>query len=385
MADYAPVDLAAGEQVEFELNGRRVTAPAGTMLVDAAYAHGVEVPVFCYEPRLGAPIGACRMCLVEVEGMRGLQTACSTPVQPDMVVRTNSEIGGRRPGRRAGVPAREPPPRLPGVRQGRRVPAPGPHVPLRPRQDPLRRDQAPLPEAARPVVADRARPRALHLVLPLRALQPGRRRGQGADHGGPRRGLRDRHLHRRPVRGPLHRQRHRPLPGRRAHEHPLPLRRPALGHHQHAVGLRPRRHGRQRRADRPRGQYRPRHRPPGAELRGGGGLALRPRRASPTPATTRPTACAPRSSATATAPATRPSRTRSTRPALVLRHGGRGGHPGRPDGDGRGGLPRPGAGGHRPARGDRAAPGHPRRRASRPCRSLPTAQLVGHRHAPAWS
>ena len=92
MADYAPVNLTAEGQVEFELNGRRVTAPAGTMLVDAAYAHGVEVPIFCYEPRLGAPIGACRMCLVEVEGMRGLQTACSTPVQPDMVVRTNSEV-----------------------------------------------------------------------------------------------------------------------------------------------------------------------------------------------------------------------------------------------------------------------------------------------------
>ena len=90
MADYAPVDLTTEDQVEFELNGRKVTAPAGTMLVDAAFAHGVEVPIFCYEPRLGAPIGACRMCLVEIEGMRGLQTACSTPVQPDMVVRTNS-------------------------------------------------------------------------------------------------------------------------------------------------------------------------------------------------------------------------------------------------------------------------------------------------------
>jgi NADH-quinone oxidoreductase subunit G len=90
VADYAPVDLLAAEQITFELNGRQVTAPAGTMLVDAAYAHGVEVPVFCYEPRLGPAIGACRMCLVEVEGMRGLQTACSTPVQPDMVVRTNS-------------------------------------------------------------------------------------------------------------------------------------------------------------------------------------------------------------------------------------------------------------------------------------------------------
>jgi len=91
VADYAPVDLTAADQVEFELNGRRVSAPAGTMLVDAAYAHGVEVPVFCYEPRLGAAIGACRMCLVEIEGMRGLQTACSTPVQPDMVVRSDSD------------------------------------------------------------------------------------------------------------------------------------------------------------------------------------------------------------------------------------------------------------------------------------------------------
>ncbi|MEQ8833939.1 MAG: 2Fe-2S iron-sulfur cluster-binding protein [Miltoncostaeaceae bacterium] len=92
MADYAPVDLSAGDQVEFELNGVRVSVPAGTLLVDAANAHGVEVPVFCYEPRLGPPVGACRMCLVEVEGMRGLQTACSTPVQPDMVVRTNSPV-----------------------------------------------------------------------------------------------------------------------------------------------------------------------------------------------------------------------------------------------------------------------------------------------------
>lgn len=92
MADYAPVDLAADNLVTFELNGRTVSAPAGTMLVDAAYAAGVEIPIFCYEPRLGPPIGACRMCLVEIEGMRGLQTACSTPVTEDMVVRTNSPM-----------------------------------------------------------------------------------------------------------------------------------------------------------------------------------------------------------------------------------------------------------------------------------------------------
>jgi len=92
MADYAPVDTSVENQVTFELNGRTISAPAGTMLVDAAYAAGVEVPIFCYEPRLGPPIGACRMCLVEIEGMRGLQTACNTPVAQDMVVRTASAV-----------------------------------------------------------------------------------------------------------------------------------------------------------------------------------------------------------------------------------------------------------------------------------------------------
>lgn len=92
MADYAPVDVSVDNLVTFELNGRTVSAPPGTMLVDAAYAAGVEIPIFCYEPRLGPPIGACRMCLVEIEGMRGLQTACNTPVAQDMVVTTNSPV-----------------------------------------------------------------------------------------------------------------------------------------------------------------------------------------------------------------------------------------------------------------------------------------------------
>jgi NADH-quinone oxidoreductase subunit G len=89
--DYAPVDLTGSDLVEFELNGTKVKAPAGTMLVDACAAHATEVPIFCYEPRLGPPLGACRMCLVRVEGMRGLVTACSTPVAADMVVDTVSE------------------------------------------------------------------------------------------------------------------------------------------------------------------------------------------------------------------------------------------------------------------------------------------------------
>ncbi len=77
--------------VTITINGLTVRAPKGTMLVDAAKAAGIDIPIFCYEPRLGAPIGACRMCLVEIEGMRGLQTSCSTPVAPEMVVNTTND------------------------------------------------------------------------------------------------------------------------------------------------------------------------------------------------------------------------------------------------------------------------------------------------------
>src|SRR4051794_12455888 len=61
------------------------------MLVDGAKYGDVEIPVFCYEPKLGQPVGACRMCLVEIEGMPKLQTACSTPVKDGMVVVTTSD------------------------------------------------------------------------------------------------------------------------------------------------------------------------------------------------------------------------------------------------------------------------------------------------------
>ncbi len=61
------------------------------MLVDAAKHGDVEIPVFCYEPKLGNPVGACRMCLVEIEGIGKLQTGCSTPVKDGMVVNTQSE------------------------------------------------------------------------------------------------------------------------------------------------------------------------------------------------------------------------------------------------------------------------------------------------------
>jgi NADH-quinone oxidoreductase subunit G len=77
--------------ITFTIDGREVEAPENQMLVDAAKHGDVEIPVFCYEPKLGNPVGACRMCLVEVEGIGKLQTGCSTPVKDGMVVNTQSE------------------------------------------------------------------------------------------------------------------------------------------------------------------------------------------------------------------------------------------------------------------------------------------------------
>ncbi|MGI8461255.1 MAG: NADH-quinone oxidoreductase subunit NuoG, partial [Solirubrobacterales bacterium] len=79
------------DPVTFVIDGVEVTAPEGSMMVDAAKHGDVEIPVFCYEPKLGEPVGACRMCLVEVEGIPKLQTACSTPIRDGMVVYTRTD------------------------------------------------------------------------------------------------------------------------------------------------------------------------------------------------------------------------------------------------------------------------------------------------------
>jgi NADH-quinone oxidoreductase chain G len=78
-------------QVTLSIDGRAVTVPANTLVVDAAAALNIEIPVFCSHPKLD-PVACCRMCLVEIEGPRGpmLQTACSVPVREGMVVRTDT-------------------------------------------------------------------------------------------------------------------------------------------------------------------------------------------------------------------------------------------------------------------------------------------------------
>jgi NADH-quinone oxidoreductase subunit G len=76
------------ETVTLMVDDREVTVPKGTGLVETAQAAGIEIPVFCYEPRLGPAVGACRMCLVEVEGIPKLQAGCTLTAQDGMVVKT---------------------------------------------------------------------------------------------------------------------------------------------------------------------------------------------------------------------------------------------------------------------------------------------------------
>jgi len=77
------------ETVTLTIDGVAIEVPKGTGLVEAALAAGIEIPVFCYEPRLGAPVGACSMCLCEITpGPPKPQAACTLQAADGMVVRT---------------------------------------------------------------------------------------------------------------------------------------------------------------------------------------------------------------------------------------------------------------------------------------------------------
>jgi NADH-quinone oxidoreductase subunit G len=76
--------------VTLTVDGKKVTAPAGSLLIEACKSVGIEVPSFCYYPGLSLQ-GACRMCVVKVEKMPKLQTACTTTVTEGMIVATDSD------------------------------------------------------------------------------------------------------------------------------------------------------------------------------------------------------------------------------------------------------------------------------------------------------
>src|SRR5258706_1856225 len=76
--------------VNLTVDGKKISAPAGSLLIEACKSVGIEVPSFCYYPGLSLQ-GACRMCVVKVEKMPKLQTACTTTVTEGMIVATDSD------------------------------------------------------------------------------------------------------------------------------------------------------------------------------------------------------------------------------------------------------------------------------------------------------
>jgi NADH-quinone oxidoreductase subunit G len=77
------------QNVTLTVDGTEVTVPAGTLIIRAAEQLGIEIPRFCDHPYL-EPAGSCRQCYVEVEGQRKLMTSCTTPVAPNMAVKTQN-------------------------------------------------------------------------------------------------------------------------------------------------------------------------------------------------------------------------------------------------------------------------------------------------------
>ena len=78
-----------GDSIRLTVDGQVVEVKRGTTVLEAAKAAGIEIPTLCFLEEINE-IGACRVCVVEVHGGRGLQASCVLPAQDGMVVRTNT-------------------------------------------------------------------------------------------------------------------------------------------------------------------------------------------------------------------------------------------------------------------------------------------------------
>src|SRR5207302_6310339 len=89
MAPLAPPEAAA-RLITLTIDDHRVELPEGATVLDPCRRLGIDIPTLCYGEAL-MPANACRICVVELEGTRTLVPACSRTVEPDMVIRTDSE------------------------------------------------------------------------------------------------------------------------------------------------------------------------------------------------------------------------------------------------------------------------------------------------------
>ena len=88
-ADFGTPEVSSDVAVTLTVDGREVTVPAGTSVMRAAGQCGGSIPSLCATDNVSA-FGSCRMCLVEIEGRRGTPASCTTPVEPGMVVHTQT-------------------------------------------------------------------------------------------------------------------------------------------------------------------------------------------------------------------------------------------------------------------------------------------------------
>ena len=224
--------------VNVTIDDIKVSVPAGTLVVDAAKAAGIEIPVFCSHPKLD-PLGACRMCIVEFPGPRGsrLDTACTVRVSEGMAVRTDTEQVKKVREANLGFILINHPLDCPICDKGGECPLQDQTMEYGPGVSQfveVKRAEAEALSHQRP---DHARPGALHPVLALHPL-PGRVGGQAAARPVRARG---RHGHRhlpRPAGGRQDVGQHlRHLPGGRADQPRLPLPLSAVGDQEDALRL----------------------------------------------------------------------------------------------------------------------------------------------------
>ncbi len=81
--------MTTAEKIKLTIDGAEAEVEKGATVLEAAQSAGIYIPTLCYHPDL-QPYGGCRLCIVEIEKMRGFPTSCTTPVIDGMVVRTNT-------------------------------------------------------------------------------------------------------------------------------------------------------------------------------------------------------------------------------------------------------------------------------------------------------
>ena len=82
--------MPTNNRITFTIDGQKVTTTQGRTVLEAALEAGITIPNLCYDPKL-EPYGGCRLCIVKIDGMRGLPTACTTRAADGMIVHSEAE------------------------------------------------------------------------------------------------------------------------------------------------------------------------------------------------------------------------------------------------------------------------------------------------------